>query len=117
MENVAPAGEARSAVACVGGTSWRYLRDRVESRWQVGIQGSCQRARGQARRPGGPPPLPGPTCVGARDDSGVCALAVHFITASKIKLGPDGISCQQAWQRLEASTAQHCTALHSIAEV
>lgn len=28
--------------------------------------------------------------VAARDVSGVCALSVHFITASKIKLGPDG---------------------------
>lgn len=45
-----------------GGTSWRYLRDRVESRWQVGISGLLS----EGHRPGqetrkSPPPLPRPS--------------------------------------------------------
>lgn len=112
-QNVALAGEARSAVACAesvhaGGISAGYvpkdIRDRVESRWQVGIQGffwsegpeARQKARSRCPPKQAPPPSPSPpACVGAQDVSGVCALAVHFITASKIKLGPDGMGCKQ----------------------
>lgn len=117
IENVALAGEARSAVACAGSTYRRYLgtvqygtylkntfRDRVESRWQVGIQGfwsEGQKAKKGQERPLFTP-LP-PTGVGARDVSDVCAPAVHFITASKIKLGPDGMChSKQAWQAWQA---------------
>lgn len=60
--------------------------------WQVGIQGFWSEGpEGEERRPLPLPPPPGQTWVAARDVSGVCALAVYFITASKIKLGPDGM--------------------------
>lgn len=125
MKNVALAGEARSAVACAEscGTCCRYLRERyvprasrnrVESSWQVGIQGfwpGRQRPKGH----------PGPSLqawVAARDVSGVCALSVHFITASKIKLGPDGMYGQQglgsrpdSHQRIAQHNTEHTHSL------
>lgn len=121
MENVALAGEARSAVACAESTFYRYLdavrtqrppgpnRIKVAGR-DSGFLGRPE-TRGQERRD---PPL-APACLGARDVSGVCAPSVHFITASKIKLGPDGMVSRawQAWQPPAHTTARHSTA-HSL---
>lgn len=89
MENVALAGEARSAVACAESAehalstvsrSGTYPEPAGTESNPVGRSGFRVSGQNACK-----------AWVAARDVSDVCALSVHFITASKIKLGPDGI--------------------------